>query len=183
VEPSFDHFVVNRMPAVLRFTGVLTGDRHLAEDIVQEVLLKTHKRWDTIVGLDQPEAYVRRMVVNEYISWRRKWARIVPSPDVVDGGNVPVQPDHADRMADRADVADRLRTLAPRQRAVLVLRYYEGLADAEIAELLGCSVGTVRGYASRGLASLRIEQPAFDVPVVAAADRASTARSQSRRTR
>jgi RNA polymerase sigma-70 factor (sigma-E family) len=167
VESSFDEFVSTRVPPVLRFAGVLTGDRHLAQDIVQDVLLKVHKRWDTIADLDCPEAYVRRMVVNEYISWRRKWARIVPTEDIADPRHLLFAPDHAERLADRADVAERLRRLPPRQRAVLVLRYYEDLSDADIAELLGCTAGTVRGYASRALAALRIEQPRFDVPVVA----------------
>lgn len=167
MESSFDEFVNTRMPPVLRFAGVLTGDRHLAEDIVQDVLLKLHNRWDTLADLDHPEAYVRRMVVNEYISWRRKWARIVPIADIADTHQPTTVPDHAERLANRADVADRLRRLAPRQRAVLVLRYYEDLSDTEIADLLGCAVGTVRGYASRALDALRIEQSQFGSPNVA----------------
>ena len=154
---SFDDFVADRLAPVLRFAGVLTGDRHLAEDVVQDVLVKAHRSWDRIGGLDVPEAYVRRMVVNEYVSWRRKWARIVPRADVgddLDCGRS--EPDHAGRLAERADLEQRLAILPARQRAVLVLRYYEQLTDAEIADALGCGVGTVRGYASRGLATLRI---------------------------
>jgi RNA polymerase sigma-70 factor (sigma-E family) len=180
VEASFDEFVSTRMPPVLRFAGVLTGDRHLAEDIVQDVLLKVHKRWDTIADLDRPDAYVRRMVVNEYISWRRKWARIVPTEDIADSRELPFAPDHAERVANRAEVADRLRRLAPRHRAVLVLRYYEDLSDADIAELLDCTVGTVRGYASRALATLRIEQLQFDVPVVGMVDHPAQPQRKSR---
>lgn len=153
---SFDTFVVERMPAVLRFTGVLTGDRHLAEDVVQEVLLKAHKRWDDIAAKDQPEAYVRRMVVNEYISWLRKWSRILPSGNMRAIDERQAVPDHASQHADRSDLADRLRRLPARQRAVIVLRFYQGLSDAEIADVLGCGAGTVRGYASRALAALRI---------------------------
>ena len=180
MESSFDEFVSTRMPPVLRFAGVLTGDRQLAEDIVQDVLLKAHKRWDTITEARSPEAYVRRMVVNEYISWRRKWARIVPSEDVTDARQLASAPDHAERLANRADVADRLRRLSPRQRTVIVLRYYEDLSDTDIADVLGCSVGTVRGYASRALAALRVEQAHLDLPAVAVIDQ--TAQSQ-RRTR
>lgn len=165
---SFDEFVGTRLPTLLRFTGVLTGDRQLAEDVVQEVLLKAHGRWDRIGALDLPEAYVRRMLVNEYISWRRKWARVVPMPDL--SGWERAEPDHANRLADRSDLADRLATLPPRQRAVLVLRYYEQLSDTEIGDVLGCAVGTVRGYASRALASLRI-----------AAHQAPAARKESHR--
>jgi RNA polymerase sigma-70 factor (sigma-E family) len=162
VTVSFDDFVVNRMGRVLRFAAVLTGDRYLAEEIVQDVLLKAHKRWASIAELDLPEAYVRRMVVNEYISWRRKWARIVPSSDVVERADRP-QPDHADHIANKSDVADRLRVLAPRQRAVIVLRYYQDLPDAEIAEVLGCSVSAVRSYASRALRTLRIDQASAEL--------------------
>ncbi len=158
MEVSFDEFVLHRMQRVLRFAAVLAGDRYLAEEIVQDVLLKAHRRWASIAELDQPEAYVRRMVVNEYISWRRKWARILPSSDLVERTDVPPAPDHAEHIAARSDVADRLRVLAPRQRAVIVLRYYQDLPDAEIAELLGCSVSAVRSYASRALATLRIDQ-------------------------
>lgn len=152
---SFDDFVDQRLPAVLRFTGVLTGDRHLAEDVVQEVLVKAHRHWATIAVKQRPESYVKRMVVNEYVSWLRKWGRVVPwedmrehSPDLV--------PDFADHVADRAEVADRLSQLPARQRAVIVLRYYEGLSDVEIASVLGCRAGTVRGYAARALATLRL---------------------------
>jgi RNA polymerase sigma-70 factor (sigma-E family) len=158
VAVPFDDFVAHRMDGVLRFAAVLTGDRYLAEEVVQDVLLKAHRRWDSIGELDRPEAYVRRMVVNEYISWRRKWARIVPSPDMTDRNDLPSAPDHAEHIANRSDVADRLRVLAPRQRAVIVLRFYQDLPDAEIAEILGCSVSAVRSYASRALATLRIDE-------------------------
>lgn len=74
----FEEFAAARLPAVLRFTGVLTGDRGLAEDVVQEVLIRTHKRWQQIGELDRPELYVRKMVVNEYLSWRRRSWRLIP---------------------------------------------------------------------------------------------------------
>ena len=95
------------------------------------------------------------MVVNEFLSWRRKWARIVPHAQVdLDQSDTP---DHADRYADADESLAELSRLPKRQRAVLVLRYYGGLSDTEIAETLGCSPGTVRSYASRALASLRVE--------------------------
>ncbi len=154
---SFDEFTAGRLPALLRFTGVLTGDRHLAEDVVQDVLLKAHHRWNIIASKDSPEAYVRRMLVNEYISWRRKWARIMPTGDLTDIVDQTPGRDHATEHADRSDLSDRLRQLPARQRAVIVLRYYEGLSHAEVADLLGCSVGTIRGYASRALATMRMD--------------------------
>ena len=110
---TFEEFAETRLTAVLRFAGVLTGDRALAEDVVQEVLIRAHARWRKI--------------------------------------------DRLDRYADRDALLAELSKLPRRQRAVLVLRYYEGLSDNEIADALGCAPGTVRGYASRALGTLRIE--------------------------
>jgi RNA polymerase sigma-70 factor (sigma-E family) len=152
----FEEFVAVRLPAVLRFAGVLTADRALAEDVVQEVLIRANKRWDHLDGLDHPELYVRKMIVNEYLSWRRRSWRLLPkgSANEVDDR---VTPDHASQYAERDALLAELRKLPRRQRAVLVLRYYQGLSDTEIAGVLGCTPGTVRGYASRALAALRVE--------------------------
>ncbi len=151
---TFEEFAATRLDAVVRFAAVLTNDRGLAEDVVQEVLIRAHKRWAQIEGLEQPEAYVRRMIVNEFYSWRRKWARISPRPsDDLDG---PVD-DQAATIADRRTLLDEIAKLPRKQRTVLVLRYYEGMADAEIAATLGCAETTVRGYAFRALKTLRVE--------------------------
>jgi RNA polymerase sigma-70 factor (sigma-E family) len=151
---TFEQFAATRLDAVVRFATVLTNDRGLAEDVVQEVLLRAHRRWTQIEDLDQPEAYVRRMIVNEFYSWRRKWARISPRPsEELDG---PVD-DQAATIADRRTLLDEIAKLPRKQRAVLVLRYYEGMADAEIASTLGCAETTVRGYAFRALKTLRVE--------------------------
>ena len=75
----FEEFAATRLPAVLRFAGVLTADRALAEDVVQEVLIRASKRWDQLDRLDHPELYVRKMIVNEYLSWRRRNWRLLPS--------------------------------------------------------------------------------------------------------
>jgi RNA polymerase sigma factor (sigma-70 family) len=139
--------------------------------VVQEVLLRVSRRWDSVVDTDVPLAYVRRMVVNEYVSWRRKWARIVPRAEVLDER---ITADHADQQADRDDLNRRLDRLPAKQRAVLVLRYYEGLSDHVVAELLGCATGTVRSHASRALATLRIDlhdDEEDDAPVPVAAIR------------
>jgi RNA polymerase sigma-70 factor (sigma-E family) len=152
---TFEEFTAGRLPALLRYAAVLTGDRGLAEEVVQEVLLRSYQRWQHIGGLDSPEHYVRRMITNEYLSWRRRWARVVPHADV--DLNRADDLDHAGRHAEREELVAELAKLPRRQRAVLVLRYYAGLSDAEIAEELGCSAGTVRGYASRALAALRVE--------------------------
>jgi RNA polymerase sigma-70 factor (sigma-E family) len=152
---TFEEFVAARLPAVLRFAGVLTGDRARAEDVVQEALIRASGRWQTIGQLDRPEAYVRKMIVNEFLSWRRRSWRLVPGGTGGLGGQ-PV-PDPAVDYAERDAILIELAKLPRRQRAVLVLRYYQGLSDPEIAEVLGCRPGTVRGYAARALAALRAE--------------------------
>lgn len=151
---TFDDWVRARLPALVRFAVVLTGDRGLAEDLVQEVIIRAYSRWQRITALEQPDAYLRRMITNEYLSWRRRWARIAPRPDI--GAAAPVA-DHAVAHAERDAIRVELARLPRRQRAVLVLRYYEHLTDAEIADLLGCPAGTVRSLASRALATLRVD--------------------------
>ena len=150
---TLDEFVRARLPALLRFAKVLCVDRGLAEDVVQEVLLRASARWDELARLDMPEAYVRRMIVNEYLSWRRKWSRVTPVADVPEG---PASPDVAVGLTARDQLVREIAMLPRRQRAVLVLRYFGGLTDAEIAADLGCAEGTVRSHLSRALASLRI---------------------------
>jgi RNA polymerase sigma-70 factor (sigma-E family) len=151
---TFEEFTRTRLAPLLRFATMLCVDAGLAEDLVQDVLIKAHARWGQIEGLDRPEAYVRRMVVNEFLSWRRKWARVIPSAVI----QHPVQvPDHAEGHAERDALFRRLLRLPARQRAVIVLRYYGGLTDAEIAQELDCTVGTVRSIASRAVSALRLQ--------------------------
>jgi RNA polymerase sigma-70 factor (sigma-E family) len=151
---TFEQFVTTRLRQLVGLAvSLCSGDRPQAEDLVQEVLLKAHRRWDRMAPDRDPYSYVRRMVVNEYLSWRRRWGRMLPSQNLPDV--IPDAPDPATTYADRTVLDAALATLAKRQRAVLVLRYYDGLTDREIAEVLGCSVGTVRGYASRALAAMR----------------------------
>jgi RNA polymerase sigma-70 factor (sigma-E family) len=152
----FDEFAIALLPGALRLATALTGDQASAEDIVQEVMLRAHRRWATISQLDRPDSYVRTMIVNEFISTRRRTWRLIPSGRATDL-DTEVMPDHAAKLADRAALIAELGKLPRRQRAVLVLRYYEGLSDQSIAELLGTSPVTVRGYAFRALAKLRIE--------------------------
>lgn len=152
----FEEFAATRLPAVLRFAGVLTADRALAEDVVREVLIRASRRWDRLQALDHPELYIRKMVVNEYLSWRRRSWRLLFTGTAIetDGRQTP---DYASEHAERDALLAELGKLPRRQRAVLVLRYYQGLSDTEIADVLGCTPGTVRGYASRALAALRVE--------------------------
>ena len=151
---TFEDYVMERLPALLRLAGALCGNRHTAEDVVQEVLLRAAGRWEQISAANSPDAYVRRMVINEHRSWRRKWARLIPHPEIVDTRS---EPDHAVRHAEYDAMVRRLAQLPARQRAVIVLRYYEGLGDADIAVLVGCSQATVRSHASRALKGLQLD--------------------------
>lgn len=157
---TFEQFAISRLPSLLRYAVVLTGDRELAQDVVQEVLARAQVRWRRILAADAPEAYVRRMVLNEYLSWRRSWAarnvhsvgeRLVDLDDARGGVR-----DHAQHVVDADELWARLARLGRKQRAVLVLRYYEELDDESIADLLGCSPVTVRSHASRALKNLRL---------------------------
>jgi RNA polymerase sigma-70 factor (sigma-E family) len=155
-QATFEEFARSELPGLLRYAVMLTGDRELAQDLVQDVMVKAHSRWRRVAAADHPRLYVKTMVTRAFISWRRRWAvrNIVLSDDSVDGEP---ERDHALSIVDRDDVWRRLATLPRQQRAVLVLRYYEQLTDPEIATMLGCSPGTVRGYASRAIASLRLD--------------------------
>jgi RNA polymerase sigma-70 factor (sigma-E family) len=161
---TFDEFAGTRLPAVLRFATALTGDPDLAKDLVQEVLIRVSERWGEISRLDRPEAYIRKMVVNEYLSWRRRSWRLIPSGMSDNVAGRP-SPDHADGYVERQALMAELAKLSRRRRTALVLRYYEGYSDAEIAEVMGCTPSTVRGHVFRALAALRIE---LDQPMAAA---------------
>ncbi len=150
---TLDEFVATELPGLSRFATAMCGGRDEAQDVLQEVLVRCHRNWAQVQRADRPTAYVRRMIVNEFISSRRKWARISP----VDQVPVPAASDHGGPVADRLALLGELRRLPRQQRVVLALRYYAGLPDAAIAEHLGCTAGTVRGYAARALAALRIE--------------------------
>lgn len=152
---TFEEFARQRLPALLAFATVLTGDPAVAEDLAQEVLIRASSRWIQIGGLDRPDLYVRKMLLNEFLSWRRRSWRLIPVGDAPEPGGG--TPDHAVSYAEHADLLAAIARLPKRQRAVLALRYYEDRSDAEIAELLGCTPSSVRGYASRAFAALRIE--------------------------
>ncbi|MET9318389.1 SigE family RNA polymerase sigma factor [Kribbella sp. NPDC003505] len=150
---SLDDVVRSTEHRLLRLALMLSGSRHNAEDLVQSVLARAHRQWERIGGLERPEAYLRTMVVNEYLGWRRLLKnREVPLAEPIER---PADFDLGARQAQR-DATWRLLTRLPRkQRAVLVLRYYEDLADSDIAEILGVSPATVRSNAARALATLR----------------------------
>lgn len=151
-DEEFRDFVATRSGVLLRFAYLLTGDQHLAEDLLQTALTKTYLAWHRIRDRSALEAYVKRTIATTATSWwRRRWTGERPTDVVPDR---PLR----DRTADydeRDAMWQHLQALPARQRAVLVLRYYEDLSEAEIAEVLGCAPGTVKSQASRGLAALR----------------------------
>lgn len=157
VARRLDDVVRDHLPGLLRYATILTGDGHVAADLVQEVLLRAHVRWTRIALMARPDLYLRRMVTNEHLSWRRRWhvRTIHATTDDVLAARVAPQADHAQDVVEDDAMWRRLAALPPRQRAVLVLRYYEGLDDAEISDVLGTSPATVRSHASRALAALR----------------------------
>lgn len=157
--PDFDEYVAARSAALLRFAHVLTGDVHLAEDLLQVALVKTYRHWSKISRLDHPDAYVRRVLVTSHISsTRRRRVReqlLAVLPDHGHGAPSAAGGDPAQQVAERDLLHRALVQLSARQRAVLVLRHYAGYDDPAIADTLGCTEGTVRVNASRGAARLR----------------------------
>jgi RNA polymerase sigma-70 factor (sigma-E family) len=160
VDEEFAAYVRERGDHHLRVAVLLTGDWHAAEDLVQASLVKLYRVWprlaagaDLGAGPGGVDAYLRRVMVNTQRSWwRARWRREVPAaqlPEGIGGDDI------AERQAVGALVRQALAGLSRRQRAVLVLRYCEDLPEAEVAELLGCSVGTVKTHAHRGMATLR----------------------------
>ncbi len=156
---SFDEYVAAELDGLLRYATALTGDPHLAQDVVQEVLLRVRGRW---ARLDAPGSYLRRMIVNEYFSWRRRRGNrdLLFAPNrLLEAFFAPVA-DHSTAYAERDAMLARLATLPRKQCAALVLRYYENRSDEEIAKVLRCRPGTVRSQISRALATLRATEPA-----------------------
>lgn len=156
-DAEFTAYMHARQPSLLRTAYLLTGDRHTAEDLVQTALAKLYLSWDKVRRRDVVDGYVRRILVNEHNSlWRRAWKRReITSDELPDHGGL----DEYDDGRSRA-LWEFVSSLPHRQRAVIVLRYYEELSEAEIADALGVSVGTVKSQASRALASLRDRAPA-----------------------
>jgi RNA polymerase sigma-70 factor (sigma-E family) len=153
---SFDQYVVDRIDRLLRFATALTCDPHLAQDVVQEVLLRTQRRWAHIGPMPGRDRYVHRMIINQYFSWRRRRAARSVAHSTLEALATPTA-DPATGYAERDAMRSRIATLPRKQRAALLLRYYEDRTDAEIAELFGCSAGTVRSHISRALSTLRAE--------------------------
>jgi RNA polymerase sigma-70 factor (sigma-E family) len=149
---SWEALIVTSSPALLRFALMLTGSKHEAEDLFQATFARACRHGERIAAMDAPGAYLRRVMVNEHTSRRR---RRRPATVSIDDVPTPTAPEGS--TLDERDEAWRwLATLPRLQRAVLVLRIYEDLPDDEIADLVGCSRATVRSHASHGIAALRV---------------------------
>ena len=149
----FEEFVAGRGQALQRFGYTLTGDWGLAEDLLQTALARAYPRWSRIKR-DDPEAYVRKIMVNTWSSWwRRRWRGEVPAAQLPEAAG----PDEAAGVDSRQALRMALAQLPPRQRAVVVLRYHQDLPEAQVAALLGISVGTVKSQAAKALAALRAQ--------------------------
>ncbi len=151
-EDAFRKFVATRSIALLRSAYLLVGDRHRAEDLLQTALVKTYLTWSRIRDIGAVEAYVRRTMVTTATSWWRgrhyRESPVAQLPERVALDEVAVR-------LERDVMWQHLRALPAMQRAVLVLRFYEGMSEAEIAETLGLRRGTVKSHASRALATMR----------------------------
>ncbi|MFD4910092.1 SigE family RNA polymerase sigma factor [Kitasatospora purpeofusca] len=150
-DADFNAFVTGAWPRLMRTAFLLTGDRYLAEDVVQTALERTYAAWGRVTRADEPYAYVRRIVINEHA---RRFRRRVPEQLVT---AVPERsgPDGFARLDERAALMEALGTLPPGQRQAVVLRYWEDLSESQAAAAMGCSVGTVKSQASKGIAKLR----------------------------
>jgi RNA polymerase sigma-70 factor (sigma-E family) len=156
-DAEFTDYLAARQPSLLRTAYLLTGDRHQAEDVLQTSLAKLYLAWDKVHDRNAVDAYVRRIMVNENNSlWRRGWKKREYAAD-----DLPEGDPHHDAYDDGTN--DELwavvQSLPPKARAVVVLRYYEQMSEAETADALGISVGTVKSQCSRALAALRERVP------------------------
>jgi RNA polymerase sigma-70 factor (sigma-E family) len=154
-DAEFTAFVAARGAALLRTAYLLTGDHQAGEDLVQTALAKTYVAWSRIRDREAVESYVRRTMVTTQTSWwRRRWRGETPTAELPDTGP-PAGSDPAGEHAERDRIWRHLGRLSERQRAVVVLRYYEDLGEAETAALLGCSPGAVKSHTHRALTRLR----------------------------
>jgi len=152
VVTAYSEFVAQRSAALFRTAYLVVGDHQLAQDLLQEALIKTYVAWPRIRDLSKAEAYTRQVIVTTAISWRRRRSfhelpnDPLPEPPVVD---------QSEELATHDALWSQLRTLPPRQRAAVVLRYYHDLSEVQTAEIMGCAVGTVKSQVATALSRLR----------------------------
>ncbi|MEV6816552.1 SigE family RNA polymerase sigma factor [Micromonospora sp. NPDC051296] len=155
-EESFRAYVAGRIAALSRAAWLLTGDRHQAEDLVQLTLVRVARHWERVCAAGDPEPYVRRTMYSQHVSlWRRRWRGVDLHADPPEQ----TMPDGTAGVARALVVRAALARLAPRQRAVLVLRFFEDLTEVEAAAALNCSVSTVKSQTRDALARLRTHAP------------------------
>lgn len=164
---AFADWLRPRLPALLRLAAALSGSAQAAEDLVQDVMAKACLHWGRVQAARDPDAYLRAMVVNEHVSWRRRLARTwrflaarAAEPASIDSG-------FDQEVVDQAALNAEIARLPPRQRAVIVLRFLEDLSVGQTARILGCGESTVRATTTRALTRLRVErtyQPTITTP-------------------
>ena len=161
-ETSFREYVAARYVYLTRVAYLLGGDHHAAEDLVQAALVRLARHWDRVARGGDPDAYVRRVLYTQHVSqWRRRWRGVELHPDPgTRSANVGADP--AGAVTTGLMVRQALARLAPKQRAVLVLRYFEDLTEAATADVLGCSVSTVKSQVRDGLTRLRAIAPELE---------------------
>jgi RNA polymerase sigma-70 factor (sigma-E family) len=153
-DEEFREFIRNRASQLHQSAYLLCGDWHLAHDLVQETLVKAYQHWPRVRQADSPDAYVRRILINEARGrWRRR-EREMPVSRFTEA-HEPAAPDAADEITRRAGLLQALLALPLRQRATIILRYLEGMSERETAAVLGCSEGTVKSQSARALGTLR----------------------------
>jgi RNA polymerase sigma-70 factor (sigma-E family) len=151
--PTFEEYAASAWPSLYRRAYLLTGSHADAEDLAQQTLIKTHRSWSRVSGSEAPNAYVRRILTNTFLSVRRPKGRRL---ELLAGDHAPEPVAAApDGPEDRMALWPHIQELPARQRAVIVLRYYEQLSEAEIADTLGCSRGNVKSTAHHALKNLR----------------------------
>jgi RNA polymerase sigma-70 factor (sigma-E family) len=168
-EEEFADFAAAALPRLLRFGLVLTGDPDAAEDLVQTALGRSLGAW-RLRRIDDPQAFVRKVMVNSYASFYRRRRREIATADLPEGASVA---DVTRGIDDRDSVWRALMALPPRQRAVIVLRYYEDLSEREIAAVMSTSIGTVKSQSARALRRLAA------ILATTESDRVSNQRSQT----
>lgn len=154
-QDSFEAYVQARTAGLSRVAFLLTGDHHLAEDLVQQTFLSVAGRWAKVAAAGNPDPYVRKVLYHQHVSWWRRSRHRRETP-LTDHHLVP---DQADRVDTALAVQRALTRLAPRQRAALILRYFEDLTEAQTADILGCRIGTVKSQVRDALARLRTIAP------------------------
>lgn len=156
-DEEFQSFVIGRWPRLIRTAFLLTGEQHAAEDLVQTTLERIYVAWRRVSSADDPEAYVRRMMVNAHARRHRRSLKEFLSPKDDSGlaHDLPATGDPIARADERSALLKALTQLPPRQREAVVLRYWEDLTETQAAEAMGCSVGAVKSNAAKGIAKLR----------------------------